>query len=426
MWPAIAAVGASVVGGILSSRASASAAKKAASAELAAAELGVEFQREQLAEQQRQFDLQMQEYQRKQGMLEQNYAQMQQYLTPYIQSGQGALYEQMALAGVAAPGSPIQTPTTTGPTAPTVPSVAGPYMPGIRQEGAPATVTRDFGAAKPTGITTTATTPTTAPQQIGAMANDPNAQLRRQLIQSGYTSDQANRLAPPPAGTAADPTTGVAAGGLSGMQNLLGPVADIVRGQIQPTAEQLSVQEPLAPNMVNPYAGMTGEEAQAAALEKIASSPLLQELTSQGEQAILQQAAATGGLRGGNVQGALAQYRPQMLREAIQEQYSRLGGLSSTGQQSILQTPTVSPGNMPSYPGIDTSIASLIGQMGQANAQQALALGQSQAGLWQGLGTTGGLALSYLLNQPQTSNPYTGQAGMQAVYNPYGIIGTSG
>jgi hypothetical protein len=60
----------------------------------------------------------------------------------------------------------------------------------------------------------------------------------------------------------------------------------------------------------------------------------MQALIQQGENAILQNASATGGLRGGNVQAALAQFRPQVLSQMIGQQYQRLGGLSQMGQAS--------------------------------------------------------------------------------------------
>jgi hypothetical protein len=43
---------------------------------------------------------------------------------------------------------------------------------------------------------------------------------------------------------------------------------------------------------------------------------------------------ATGGLRGGNVQAALGQFQPQLLAQLIDQQYSRLGGLTSIGQNA--------------------------------------------------------------------------------------------
>jgi len=78
--------------------------------------------------------------------------------------------------------------------------------------------------------------------------------------------------------------------------------------------------------------GLEGPEAQRAAMAGFEQSPLFQSITQQGESAILQNASATGGLRGGNVQAALAQFRPQVLNSLIEQQYGRLGGLSTLGQ----------------------------------------------------------------------------------------------
>lgn len=80
--------------------------------------------------------------------------------------------------------------------------------------------------------------------------------------------------------------------------------------------------------------GLQGAEAQQQAVGGFEQSPLFRAITRQGEEAILQQASATGGLRGGNVQAALAQFRPQVLNALIEQQYNRLGGLSALGQAS--------------------------------------------------------------------------------------------
>lgn len=78
-------------------------------------------------------------------------------------------------------------------------------------------------------------------------------------------------------------------------------------------------------------AGLSGPEAQRAAVEAISGSPGFQESVRQGEEALLSRASATGGLRGGNIQAALAQFRPQMLEQAINQAYGRFGGLAGTG-----------------------------------------------------------------------------------------------
>jgi hypothetical protein len=80
--------------------------------------------------------------------------------------------------------------------------------------------------------------------------------------------------------------------------------------------------------------GLQGPEAQQQAISGFEQSPLFQSMQQQGENAILQNASATGGLRGGNVQAALGQFRPQLLNQLIEQQYGRLGGLSAMGQAS--------------------------------------------------------------------------------------------
>jgi hypothetical protein len=107
--------------------------------------------------------------------------------------------------------------------------------------------------------------------------------------------------------------------------------------------------------------GLQGAEAQQQAISGVEQSPLLQALMRQGEEAMLQQASATGGLRGGNMQAALAQFRPQMLQEALDQQYARLGGIAALGQQSAAGVGTA---------GMETGrgIAGLLQQQGAASA----------------------------------------------------------
>jgi hypothetical protein len=107
--------------------------------------------------------------------------------------------------------------------------------------------------------------------------------------------------------------------------------------------------------------GMLGPEQQQAAIDRISGSPLLQSLTQQGEQALLQRASATGGLRGGNIQGALAQFRPAMLQAALDQQYARLGGLTTIGQNAAAGV-----GSAGMETGVNT--ANLLTQQGSAQA----------------------------------------------------------
>ncbi len=133
-------------------------------------------------------------------------------------------------------------------------------------------------------------------------------------------------------------------------------------------------------------AGLEGPEAQQAAITALEQGPQYEALVRQGEEALLQSAAATGGLRGGNVQGALAQFRPQMLSNLIESQYSRLGGLTNVGQASAARQAaagSAAAGN----------ISNLLQQQGAAGAGAALARGQASANLFGDItGTIGTIA----------------------------------
>jgi len=77
--------------------------------------------------------------------------------------------------------------------------------------------------------------------------------------------------------------------------------------------------------------GLGGTDKQAAAIEALKNSPLFASLVGSGEEGILANASATGGLRGGNIQRGLADFRADTLASVIQDQLTRLGGLSAQG-----------------------------------------------------------------------------------------------
>lgn len=143
--------------------------------------------------------------------------------------------------------------------------------------------------------------------------------------------------------------------------------------------------------------GLLGEKRQREAVAQLERSPEFQALTRQGEEALLQRASATGGLRGGNVQAALAQFRPQMLQRQIETQLGRLGGLSATGLgvTSELASLGQSAAARQAAAGAGTgqAIAGLLGQQGAARAGAALAGGVSPVG--QFLGAVPGMIGTY-------------------------------
>jgi hypothetical protein len=133
------------------------------------------------------------------------------------------------------------------------------------------------------------------------------------------------------------------------------------------------------------FLGLQGPEAERSAIERISGGQRFQELTRQGEEAILSRASATGGLRGGNVQAALAQFRPQLLNQLIDEQYGRLGGMTTLGANTmgniaqLGQASAAGVGSAAQTTG--TNVGNLLGQQGAAMAGGQLALGQSAAAI---------------------------------------------
>jgi len=118
-------------------------------------------------------------------------------------------------------------------------------------------------------------------------------------------------------------------------------------------------------------AGLRGPEAERQAIEAIAASPQLQALARQGEEAILQQASATGGLRGGNVQAALGQFRPQLLQQLIEQRYGQVADITDIGRVGAM---TQAEGGLAT----GTNIGNLLLGKGAAQAGGIMAQGQAQ------------------------------------------------
>lgn len=127
--------------------------------------------------------------------------------------------------------------------------------------------------------------------------------------------------------------------------------------------------------------GLSGKTAQKEAIAGLESSPQFASLMKQGENAILQNASATGGLRGGNTQGALAQYRPQLLSQLIESQFNKLGTISGLGQASAA-------GQAAAAQNTGNAVSNALTQQGQAKAGNALAQGQAQAQMWGNIGSS--------------------------------------
>lgn len=118
----------------------------------------------------------------------------------------------------------------------------------------------------------------------------------------------------------------------------------------------------------NDLLGLNGFDKQQSAIGSIENSPFFKSQYQQAENALLQNASATGGLRGGNFQEALADNRSNMLFQNVQGQLQNLSGVAANGQSAA---------------------AGLGGnglQFGQNIAQGYQDIGQAQAGYQLGKG----------------------------------------
>jgi hypothetical protein len=186
-----------------------------------------------------------------------------------------------------------------------------------------------------------------------------------------------------------DPVTGLIVGGTSLIGGAMQSSAAKSAGAAQERAAMMGVEEQRAAReemrrLLEPYVaagtpalqqqmaalGLTGLESQAEFVQQQERSPIFQALARQGEESILQQASATGGLRGGNVQGALAQFRPALLNQFLTQQYERLGGMTALGQRSAAGVGAAGQESA-------GAIGNLLGEMGAAQA--GAKLGSAQA-----------------------------------------------
>lgn len=144
--------------------------------------------------------------------------------------------------------------------------------------------------------------------------------------------------------------------------------------------------------------GLKGPQAQQEAIAAIETSPEFASFTRQGEEAILAQASATGGLRGGDVQGALSQFRPDLLNELINQRFARLGGIAGRGQTAAAGVGTA---------GIQTgmNIGNIQLGIGEAQAGQAIAGGQANIGLINALSQATGQITGGFINRGGVTIP---------------------
>lgn len=179
-----------------------------------------------------------------------------------------------------------------------------------------------------------------------------------------------------------------------GFDSLTGKTAAKNASQAQQQATQQGMEEQrrqfdIMQQLMNPYVqagqqglsgqqdllGLNGFSKQQGAIGNIENSPFFKSQYQQAENALLQNAAATGGLRGGNFQEALADNRSNMLFNNVNQQLQNLSGVASNGQSAAAGL----GGNAMTF---GNNMAQGYQDIGQAQGSYQLAKGQIYTGLY--------------------------------------------
>lgn len=163
--------------------------------------------------------------------------------------------------------------------------------------------------------------------------------------------------------------------------------------------------------------GLSGTEAQTEAYAAFEESPGQQYLREQQEKALLRNAAAVGGLGGGNVLTALQEQAAGIASTSYGDYYNQLAGLSGTGLTSTTTEATL---------GATSAATEADLAQAEAEARASGILGQSQA-LQTGISSLTGLAAqSGYLNGGTTGTTTTTQPTTTTGTGGYSVSGGYG
>jgi hypothetical protein len=193
------------------------------------------------------------------------------------------------------------------------------------------------------------------------------------------------------------------------VQGLLNPYVTAGQGALTDYSGTLAQYNGALQQLKN-LTGANGSSAQQTALTGLTSNPLYTTGMQLGQQSILQNASATGGLRGGNTIASLGYLPSQILSGVEQQQISGLGSALSgiqgllSGQGALIQQgESAAAGTGTAALQTGNNITSLIGQQGAISAGASLAGTNSITSALNGfssyMGTGGGSsALASLLS----------------------------
>ena len=216
--------------------------------------------------------------------------------------------------------------------------------------------------------------------------------------------------------------------GVSALTGVMGASAQANAASDASQAQQAAAQRGIDATtaLMNPYIdagtsalaqmlnlnGTNGADAQQTAIDAIQNSSQFTSLRNQGYDALNQNAAATGGLRGGNQEAALGQFAPNMLNTLIQQQLANYAGIASGGQQAAEFT--------------SGAYTQGYNQQGSAQAGGDIARGNAYGSMWGSIGGAANYGLGQAMQPQQMMNPVTGGMQTNPAALPGGLFGSWG
>lgn len=125
--------------------------------------------------------------------------------------------------------------------------------------------------------------------------------------------------------------------------------------------------------------GLNGNDAAQVGIDALKNGALYNSLYNNGQEALLQNAAATGGLRGGNTQRASLDFGADVLANVYQNQLANLNNVANLGlgaQGTVTQAGS----------NVTNNVTSLLGNIGQAQADNYLTKAGINARNWANAG----------------------------------------
>ena len=143
---------------------------------------------------------------------------------------------------------------------------------------------------------------------------------------------------------------------------------DVTQGTLRPAIEAGDV----ARTQQQALLGLSGQDAQDKALAQMQESPAQAFIRKRAQKNLLQNAAAIGGLGGGNVRTALVEQGAGFASQDLENQFNRLQGLSAPGTTTAIQQGSLAGQS-------SGQIAQLTGQAGAATASGILGAQQARS-----------------------------------------------